>query len=279
MRGPPPRPTMSLSGRRDALGGSTRDEADKGEGKTMSVLPWRWLGRCHYAPVVGEMERRRAAILAGEESAAAILLCEHEPVITLGRGARAEHVLLPDAVLAARGIEVARSTRGGDVTYHGPGQLMIYPVVRLYRGVVAHLELVAGVLGEVAAELGAPGAAFRRDPAGLWLGERKIAACGIHLRRGVAIHGFAFDVDTPAEAWSAIVPCGLSAAPVLSLAGALAGGARVPSVAEVARLVGPRLSHAIAMSAPASTMQVSAPSHPPLPAASSSSTTPTMTRS
>jgi len=246
--------------------------------KTMNV-PWRWLGRCHYAPVVGEMERRRAAILAGEESAAAIILCEHEPVITLGRNARAEHVLSPAAVLAARGVEVVRSTRGGDVTYHGPGQLMVYPVVRLKRGVVAHLELCARVLAGVAAELGAPGAAFQRDPAGLWLEGRKIAACGIHVRRGVAIHGFAFDVDTPPEAWSSIVPCGMQEAPVLSLARALGDGAAVPSVAEVARRVGPRLSQAIAMSAPPSTMQVSAPSYPPLPAASSSSTTPTMTRS
>ena len=243
------------------------------------MVPWRWLGRCPYGPVVGEMERRRAAILAGEESAAAILLCEHEPVITLGRGARAEHVLLSGAALAARGVELARSSRGGDVTYHGPGQLMVYPVVRLHRGVVAYLELVAGVLAEVAAELGAPGAAFRRSPAGLWLGDRKLAACGIHVRRGVAIHGFALDVATPPEAWSAIVPCGLREAPVVSLARALGEGAAVPSVAEVAERVGPRLSEAIAMSAPPVTMQLSALIHTPHPAASSSSTTPTTTRS
>ncbi len=243
------------------------------------LTQWRWLGRCHYAPVVGEMERRRAAILAGEESAAAILLCEHEPVITLGRAARPEHVLLSEPVLAARGVEVARSSRGGDVTYHGPGQLMVYPVVRLHRGVVAHLELVARVLAEVAAELGVPGAGFRRQPAGLWLGDRKIAACGIHVRRGVAIHGFAFDLETPPEAWGAIVPCGLREAPVLSLARARGDGGAVPPVAEVAQLVGPRLSEAIAMSAPPVTMQLSALLHPPHPAASSSSTTPTTTRS
>jgi lipoyl(octanoyl) transferase len=229
--------------------------------------------------MVEEMERRRAAILGGDESAAAVLLCEHEPVITLGRAARAENVLVPEAALAARGVELAASSRGGDVTYHGPGQLMVYPVVRLHRGVVAHLELVFGVLAEVAALLGAPGARFRRDPAGLWLGDRKLAACGLHVRRGVAIHGFAFDVATPPDAWSAIVPCGLRAAPVVSLARALGSGAAVPAVAEVADLVGRRLSHAIALSAPASTMQVSAPSPTDRPAASSSSTTPTTTRS
>jgi lipoyl(octanoyl) transferase len=242
-------------------------------------VPWRWLGRCHYAPVVGEMERRRAAILAGEEAAAAVLLCEHEPVITLGRGANAANVLLPEAILAARGIEVARTSRGGDVTYHGPGQLMVYPVVRLHRGVLAYLEMVAGVLADVAAELGVPGAAFRRSPAGLWLGDRKLAACGIHVRRGVAIHGFALDVATPPEAWSAIVPCGLRGAPVVSLARALDAAASVPSAAQVAHMVGPKLADAIAMSAPPVTMQLSALLDIPHPAASSSSTTPTTTRS
>jgi lipoyl(octanoyl) transferase len=156
---------------------------------------------------------------------------------------------------------------------------MVYPIVRLHRGVVAYLELVAGVLAEVAAELGVPGAAFLRQPTGLWLGDRKLAACGIHVRRGVAIHGFAFDIATPPEAWSSIVPCGLREAPVVSLARAQGAGAALPSVAEVAHMVGPKLVDAIAMSAPPVTMQLSALLHTPHPAASSSSTTPTTTRS
>jgi lipoate-protein ligase B len=207
-------------------------------------LRWSWLGRVGHRAAVEEMESRRARILAGDDGAAALLLCEHDPVITLGRSADAGHVLASGADLAARGVDRVPASRGGDVTYHGPGQLMVYPVVRLRRGVVAHLQAIAGALAEVAAELGAPGAAFRRDPAGLWIGEgdaaRKLAACGIHVRRGVAIHGFAFDVDTPAEMWRLIVPCGLGAAPVVSLA-RLAGGP-VPSVAEVAALAGPRIA-------------------------------------
>ncbi|HUS68102.1 MAG TPA: glycosyltransferase, partial [Kofleriaceae bacterium] len=99
----------------------------------------------------------------------------------------------------------------------------------------------------ILAELGVPGAAWRREPAGLWVGDgdaaRKLAACGIHLRRGVAIHGFALDVDTPPEMWRLIVPCGLGAAPVTSLS-RLTGGA-VPSVAEVARRAGPRVVAAL----------------------------------
>jgi lipoate-protein ligase B len=205
--------------------------------------PWSWLGRVGYAAAVELMEARRARILAGE-AAEAILLCEHDPVITLGRGADRAHVLLGRAELEARGVAVVDSSRGGDVTYHGPGQLMVYPVMRLRRGLVAFMEAIAGALAEVAAELGAPGAAWQRNPAGLWLGGRKLAACGLHLRRAVAIHGFALDVSTPPAAWRAIVPCGLGSGITVSLAEALGG--RAPEVAEVAERAGPRLSRALA---------------------------------
>jgi len=206
--------------------------------------PWSWLGRLGHAAAVELMEARRARILAGDDAAEEIHLCEHDPVITLGRGADSANVLLSRAELEAGGVTIVDASRGGDVTYHGPGQLMVYPVVRLRRGLVAFLEIVAGVLAEVAAELGAPGASWRRQPAGLWLGERKLAACGLHVRRGVVIHGFAFDVCTPPGAWRAIVPCGLGRGITVSLAEALGG--RAPEVAEVAALVGPRLSRALA---------------------------------
>jgi lipoate-protein ligase B len=238
-------------------------------------LPWSWLGRIGYAAAVELMEARRAAVLAGE-AAEAILLCEHDPVITLGRGADRTHVLDGAAVLEARGVAVVDSSRGGDVTYHGPGQLMVYPVVRLRRGVIAFMEAVAGALADVAAELGAPGAAWRRDPAGLWLGGRKLAACGLHLRRGVSIHGFALDVSTPPDAWRAIVPCGLGSGITVSLAEALGG--RAPEVAEVAERAGPRLARALTLSGPASTMDKSPATEKPCDA-SSWSTTPTTTRS
>jgi lipoate-protein ligase B len=205
--------------------------------------PWSWLGRVAYPAAVELMEARRARILAGE-AAEEILLCEHDPVITVGRGADRANVLAGRAELEARGVALIESSRGGDVTYHGPGQLMVYPTVRLRRGVVAHMEAVAGALAEVAAELGAPGAAWRRDPAGLWLGGRKLAACGLHVRRGVAIHGFAFDVCTPPDAWRLIVPCGLASRVSVSLAEVLGGP--VPAVAEVAELAGPRLARALA---------------------------------
>jgi len=207
------------------------------------TLTWSWLGRVGHASAIAEQEARRARLLAGDDTAAAVLLCEHPPTVTLGRHADASHVLVDRAELARRGVDVVDVTRGGDVTYHGPGQVMVYPVVRMRGGVVAYLEAIAGVLAEVAAELGVPGAAWRRDCAGLWLDGRKLAACGLHVRRGVAVHGWAFDVATPADAWTAIVPCGLGT-PVTSVDAERRrrGLDGAPPVAEVAAMVGPRLA-------------------------------------
>ena len=205
-------------------------------------LTWRWLGRIAHAKALAEQEARRDHILAGDDAAQAVLLCEHEPIITLGRSARPDHVLVDAAALAARGVALAQTERGGDVTYHGPGQLMIYPVVRARAGVVALLAAVGAAIAELCAELGLPGVEFRRDPAGVWCGDRKLAACGLHLRRGVVVHGFALDVATPEEMWRLINPCGLGR-PGTSIAAALAerGAPPPPPLPELAARLGPGL--------------------------------------
>lgn len=194
-------------------------------------LTARWLGEIAHADAVDRMERARERVIAG--GAEVILLCQHPPVITLGRSASTDDVRDPG------GVAVTRASRGGLVTYHDPGQLMVYPVIALRGGVVATLEAIAGALAEVAGELGVDGAAWRRDPAGLWVGDRKLAACGIHVRRRVLIHGFAFNVCTAPEAWSAIVPCGLPSQPHVSVA-ELTGQRH--EIAAVARLAGPILA-------------------------------------
>jgi lipoyl(octanoyl) transferase len=201
-------------------------------------LRWHWLGRADYARVLAVQEQTRARVWAGDVGA--VLLCEHPPVITLGRSADRANVLAPGDV------PIVRVDRGGDVTYHGPGQLVVYPVVRV-RGVVDFLARVAGAIAAACAALGAPGAVFRRDPAGVWLGDRKLAACGIHIARGVSVHGFALDVATPAAAWRAIRPCGL-ALPQISLADARAArGLAAASVEAAAIEVGPRVVAALAV--------------------------------
>jgi lipoate-protein ligase B len=124
---------------------------------------------------------------------------------------------------------------------------MVYPVVKLRHGVVAFLETIARVLSDACAALGAPGAEFHRDPAGLYFGEKKVAACGIHVARGVSVHGFALDVATPADAWRMIRPCGLSLAQT-SLVRELEARDRTPgsvTVEQVAVEVGPRLAAAL----------------------------------
>jgi len=196
------------------------------------ATPWQWLGRAGFRQVLADQLAARDRVWAGEPGV--VLLCEHPPVITLGRSAT------PANILAAGEIPVERIERGGEVTYHGPGQLMIYPVVRL-RSVVGFLEQVAAAIAEACAALGAPGAAWRRDPAGVWLDDAKLAACGIHVARGVSVHGFALDVDTPPEAWRAIRACGLDV-PHISLA--RARGAPI-AVDEVARELGPRVARAV----------------------------------
>jgi lipoyl(octanoyl) transferase len=152
-------------------------------------------------------------------------------VITLGRHARPEHVLQPAEELARRGIAVRPASRGGDVTYHGPGQLVGYPVFRLRPGLLAHMQMMSAAIVEVLAALGISGQ-WRRDRPGIWVGADKICAFGVHVRHRVAIHGFALNSTTPTEAFAPIVPCGLSTGGVTSIA-RLAGGA--PALEELAR--------------------------------------------
>jgi lipoyl(octanoyl) transferase len=177
------------------------------------ALAWHWLGRAAYRRVLADQLAARERVWAGGDGV--VLLCEHPGVITLGRSADRSNILATEAELALAGVTVEQIERGGDVTYHGPGQLMIYPVVRI-RGVVEFLERVAGAIIDACAALGGVGAVWQREPAGVWKDGAKLAACGIHVARGVSIHGFALDVATPREAWARIRPCGL-ATPQVSL--------------------------------------------------------------
>jgi lipoyl(octanoyl) transferase len=191
-----------------------------------------WLGRVDYQATLARQLALREQVWAG--GAGHVLLCEHPPVITLGRSANRANVL------AAGDVPVVPIERGGDVTYHGPGQLMVYPVVRV-KSVVEFLARVAGALADACAVFGVRDAVWRRDPAGLWLGDAKLGACGIHVARGVSTHGWALNVSTPEAAWARIRPCGLSV-PQISLSTA---AGREVAVEEVAREAGPRIVAAL----------------------------------
>ena len=200
---------------------------------------WCWLGRVPFAPAAVLQERLRAGVVAGT-GAETLLLLEHTPVITLGRSAEPSNVLAPPADLARRGIDVVRTTRGGDVTYHGPGQLVGYPIVRLRSGVVAHMTGMACAIAAVLKNYGID-ARWRREAAGLWVGDAKICAFGINIHRRVTVHGFALNLGTDLGAFELIVPCGISGCAVTSVR-TLTGDAPTPGAlaARMAAALGDR---------------------------------------
>lgn len=160
------------------------------------------------------MERRKAGTV--EDT---LLLLEHDPVVTLGRNARNENLLLGESLLRARGIDVFEAGRGGDVTYHGPGQVVGYPIIELPPGrrdvhrYVRDLESVMiGVCGSYG--LSASRVSGR---SGAWVGDRKIGAIGVRISRWVTSHGFALNVSTDLAAFDLIVPCGIRDGGVTSL--------------------------------------------------------------
>jgi len=201
------------------------------------MVAWTWLGRADYERVHAMQLAERERVWEGAPGT--VFLCEHPPVITLGRSAKEENIL------AAGDVPAVRIERGGDVTYHGPGQLMVYPVVRLPRGVVDFLERTAQAIADACAEVGVEGAAFKREPAGIYVGAAKLAACGIHVARQVSVHGFSVDVDTPDDMWQRIRPCGLCLVQT-SVARELARRERPPvTVEQLAQVAGPRLVAAL----------------------------------
>jgi lipoyl(octanoyl) transferase len=148
-----------------------------------------------------------------------LLLLEHPHVITMGRNGHAENLLASDDVMARSGIEYFPTDRGGDVTYHGPGQLVGYPILDLRdwkRDVGAYVRALEQSIIDTLADYGIEAGRIPKLT-GVWVGERKIAAIGVHLSRWVTSHGFALNVSTDLSYFQYIVPCGLTK-PVTSMA-------------------------------------------------------------
>jgi lipoyl(octanoyl) transferase len=206
-------------------------EKPGGEGRE---LRWSWLGRVPYADGVALQERLRGALRAGT-GPEHLLLLEHPHVYTLGRNATPEDVVLAPEALAARGIEVAESDRGGQVTYHGPGQLVGYPVIDLdpdRRDVRRYVHDLQETLIRTLAEYGIE--ARRRDGqafVGVWVGDEKIASLGIHLKRWITTHGFALNVTTELDFFSGIVACGLPDVRLTSIVRLTGAAPPLPEVA------------------------------------------------
>ena len=187
------------------------------------------LGVVDYREAVSLQERLREARQAGELPDV-LLTLEHPPVYTRGRRSRPGELPMGEEWYAAQGIDVVETDRGGLVTYHGPGQLVGYPIVRVddVVGYVRTLEsaVVRALVGEgVVQARSRPREGHRYT--GVWVEDRKIASIGVHLSRGVSTHGFAVNVENDLQPFSWIVPCGLDGVSMTSL---LRETGRTPSV-------------------------------------------------
>jgi lipoyl(octanoyl) transferase len=192
----------------------------------------RELGRMDYGQAL-EWQRRMVAARQRGEIPDQLGLLEHPHVITLGRNGQLRHLLASEDVLDRAGIAFYPTDRGGDVTYHGPGQLVGYPIVDLRewkRDVGAYVRAVEQTIIDTLADFGI---AAGRIPklTGVWVKERKIAAIGVHISRWVTSHGFALNVNTDLSFFQYIVPCGLNR-PVTSMA-QLGSNAALAEVATV----------------------------------------------
>jgi lipoyl(octanoyl) transferase len=194
--------------------------------------------RLDYAPA-SQLQRRLVLERQGGRIGDVLLLLEHSPVITLGRNASRANLLASNEALAARGIALAECDRGGDVTYHGPGQLVGYPIFDLRAcprpaiaalqrpnanagslGPVDYVRVLEEILIRVAASFGLAAGRFAGHT-GVWTSApppRKFAAIGVHISRGVTSHGFALNVAAGLDAFRLIVPCGIREYDVTSLA-------------------------------------------------------------
>ena len=208
----------------------------------MSVAPlssrplrWSFLGRVSYAAAVELQHAIRQTVKQGGPDH--FLLLEHPHVYTLGRNADRSDILAGDEWLRAKGVEVAECDRGGQVTYHGPGQLVGYPIVNLSpdrRDIRRYVRDVQEVLARTLADYGVtaePGEA--QELIGVWVGEKKIASIGVHLSRWVTTHGFALNVSTDLSYFAGIIPCGLHQVQMTSIERLTGKATALPEIAEV----------------------------------------------
>jgi lipoate-protein ligase B len=192
------------------------------------------LGTLPYAAAL-ELQRAAArARISGALSEDLLLLVEHPPVVTLGRSSKQQHLLASRELLAARRVELFDVERGGDVTFHGPGQLVGYPIVDLKRhkcDLHWYLRQVEESLIRAVAPLGIAG---ERSVGytGVWTGGRKLASIGVHARDWVTWHGFALNVTTDLSYFDLMVPCGIAQVQMTSVERELGpGAARAPELA------------------------------------------------
>lgn len=177
-------------------------------------LEAQWLGSMPFDRALALQLQQRERVIAG--GLGRVLLVEHPPCLTIGRRGRSEDVLWSPHALETRGLQIFETPRGGEVTLHAPGQLVIYPVVHVGRQIRQHLHRLADVTLALLSELGVEGVEFRSEQPGVWHGSAKLASIGIHVSRGVAVQGLSLNLDVDPTLFGALVSCGLRGVTMLS---------------------------------------------------------------
>ena len=230
---------------------NTRETSIQAAADGPAPIVTRWLGRIGYREA-WDLQKAIARARADGAIPDQLLLLEHPPVLTLGRGADESHVLATPETLAARGIELLRVERGGEVTYHGPGQLVAYPIVRLAdRDVLLRpfVRALEAAMIDTCAALGV--SAERRDGhPGCWVdpdgvSPRKIGALGVRIERGTSYHGIALNVDVDLRDFELIDPCGMPGLDSTSIAREAGHADERPSTDRVAAAAS-AFAHALA---------------------------------
>ena len=180
-----------------------------------------WLGDLDYQKAYDLQLSLVEKVLSGQEPNT-LLMLEHPHVYTKGRLSKGSDVLLTEEELAARGIPVYETDRGGQVTYHGPGQLVVYPIVNLkdWGGPVKYVRALEQVVIATLTEMGIT-ANRESGNTGVWTSQGKLSAIGVKISRGIAFHGFALNVNTDLAYYQNIIPCGIADRPVTSMASIL----------------------------------------------------------
>ncbi len=211
--------------------------------QSQARLAATWIGRIGYREA-WQLQKELVAQRAEGSIEDRLLLLEHDAVLTLGRQASEEHVLATPRELRRREIEVIRVERGGEVTYHGPGQLVGYPIVDLGHrpDVVGYVRKLEDIIVQACGDIGVTGLGRNPVNSGVWAGDRKVCAIGIRVTRArVTLHGFALNCTTDLSWFDAILPCGLADHGVTSLT-QLAG--REVTAKQMASLVAARFGQA-----------------------------------
>lgn len=190
------------------------------DSETSRVINWEYLGVVNYARGLAlQNERRETLLREGPHEGGYLLLLEHNPVITDGRFGRGGNIMLPQEELGRRGVETYKTGRGGDVTFHGPGQLVAYPIIDLRAfgmGARSYVRALEETIIRTLGDYDLKGVSMEKLR-GVWAYGGKIASIGVSVKNGITMHGCAFNVNTDLSYFSMIIPCGLEGVRMTSI--------------------------------------------------------------